>query len=254
MSSINKEIRIVIIDDEKPARNLIRTFLGSNPDIEITGEASNGFEGLKLIQSAKPDLVFLDIQMPKISGFEMLELLDEFPQIIFSTAFDEFAIRAFEYNAVDYLLKPYSKERFSQAVEKAIDRIRQKEKPAPGLIKMATGVFPNGQLLDRIVVRTGQKIKVIPIDKVEFIEAGDDYATIYTSDGRYMKQMTMDYLDEHLNPTEFLRVHRSYIVRLSCIVQLEPYDKDTKVLVMQSGKKIHASKAGMKRLKEALGF
>ena len=254
MSAIHKKVRVLIIDDEEPARVLIRSFLGSNPDIEITGEASNGFEGLKMVQSDKPDLIFLDIQMPKISGFEMLELLDEYPQIIFSTAFDEFAIRAFEYNAVDYLLKPYSKERFNQAVSKAVDRIRHKDSPAPGLIKMAAGVLPDGQILDRIVVRTGQNIKVIPIDNIEFIEAGDDYATIYTSEGRYMKQMTMEYLEEHLNPVEFLRIHRSYIIKLNCIVQLEPYDKDTKVLVMKSGKKIHASKAGMKRLKEALGF
>ncbi len=251
---MNKTAKVIIIDDEEPARVLIRSFLESNPDVEICGEAANGFDGLKLIQSLKPDLVFLDIQMPKISGFEMLELLDEYPQIIFSTAFDEYAIRAFEYNAVDYLLKPYSKERFSQAVDKAVDRIRQKESAAPGLSKIASGVLPDGQFLDRIVVRTGQKIKVIPIDQVEFIEAEDDYATIYTPEGRYMKQMTMGYFEEHLDPAEFLRVHRSHIVRISRIVQLEPYDKDTKVLVMQSGKKIHASKAGMKRLRETLGF
>jgi two-component system LytT family response regulator len=251
---MNKTAKVIIIDDEEPARILIRSFLETHPDIEICGEAANGFDGLKLIQSIKPDLVFLDIQMPKISGFEMLELLDEYPQIIFSTAFDEYAIRAFEYNAVDYLLKPYSKERFTQAVDKALDRIRQKEGAAPGLAKIASGVLPDGQFLDRIVVRTGQKIKVIPIDQVEFIEAEDDYATIYTPEGRYMKQMTMGYFEEHLDPAEFLRVHRSHIVRISRIVQLEPYDKDTKVLVMQSGKKIHASKAGMKRLREVLGF
>ncbi|HBB93119.1 MAG TPA: DNA-binding response regulator [Bacteroidales bacterium] len=251
---MNKTAKVLIIDDEEPARVLIRSFLESNPDVEICGEAANGFDGLKLIQSLKPDLVFLDIQMPKISGFEMLELLDEYPQIIFSTAFDEYAIRAFEYNAVDYLLKPYSKDRFTQAVDKAIDRIRQKESASPGLAKIASGVLPDGQFLDRIVVRTGQKIKVIPIDQVEFIEAEDDYATIYTPEGRYMKQMTMGYFEGHLDPAEFLRVHRSHIVRISRIVQLEPYDKDTKVLVMQSGKKIHASKAGMKRLRETLGF
>jgi two-component system LytT family response regulator len=251
---MNPRIKTLIIDDEEPARVLIRSFLQEHLEIEILGEASNGFEGLKMIQQLKPDLVLLDIQMPKISGFELLELLDEYPQVIFSTAFDEYAIRAFEYNTVDYLLKPYSKERFDQAVAKAVDRIRQKEVPAGGLAKLASGVLPDGQFLDRIVVRTGQKIKVIPIDQVECIEAEDDYATIYTPEGRYMKQMTMGYFEEHLDPAEFLRVHRSHIVRISRIVQLEPYDKDTKVLVMQSGKKIHASKAGMKRLREVLGF
>jgi len=251
---MNHRIKAVIIDDEEPARVLVRSFLENQTGVEIAGEAANGFEGLKLIQAIKPDLVFLDIQMPKISGFEMLELLDEVPQVIFSTAFDEYAIRAFEYNAVDYLLKPYSQERFDQAVGKAVDRIRHKEKPAAGIAKLPAGALPAGQFLDRLVVRTGQKIKVIPIEQVEFLEAGDDYVTIYTQEGRYMKQMTMGYLEEHLSPSEFLRIHRSFIIRLSRIVQLEPYDKDTKVLVMQSGKKIHASKAGMKRLKEVLGF
>lgn len=247
-------IKALIIDDEEPARVIIRSYLDAFPDIEITGECANGFEGLKAIQSEKPDLVFLDIQMPKISGFEMLELLDEFPQVIFSTAFDEYAIKAFEYNAVDYLLKPYSKERFGQSVTKAIDRINQKAGPAPGLSKIAGGTMPAGMFLDRIVVKTGQKIKVIAIDQVEFLEAEDDYVMIYTGEGRYLKQMTMGYFEDHLDPAEFIRVHRSHIVKISRIVQLEPYDKETKVLVMSSGKKIHTSKAGMKRLRDVLGF
>lgn len=247
-------INALIIDDEEPARAIIRSYLDSFPEIQIIGECANGFEGLKSIQSEKPDLVFLDIQMPKISGFEMLELLDEYPQVIFSTAFDEYAIKAFEFNAVDYLLKPYSQERFSQSVKKAIGRIAQKEGPSAGLSKIVGGTLPEGVYLDRIVVKTGQKIKVISIEQVEYLEAEDDYVMVYTGDGRYLKQMTMGYLDEHLDPAEFIRVHRSHIVRINQIVQLEPYDKETKVLVMKSGKKIHTSKAGMKRLREVLGF
>jgi len=248
------KIKALIIDDEEPARTLIRSYLDTFPDVEIIGECVNGFEGLKAIQTDKPDLVFLDIQMPKISGFEMLELLEEYPQVIFSTAFDEYAIKAFEFNAVDYLLKPYSKERFAQAVNKAIERVTQKAGPAPGISKIAGGTLPDGMYLDRVVVKTGQKIKVVAIGQIEFIEAEDDYVMVYTDDGRYLKQMTMGYLEEHLDPAEFLRVHRSHIVRISQIVQLEPYDKETKVLVMKSGKKIHTSKAGMKRLRETLGF
>ncbi|MFA6128986.1 MAG: LytTR family transcriptional regulator DNA-binding domain-containing protein [Bacteroidales bacterium] len=251
---MNTKLKALIIDDEEPARVLIRSYLDSFPDIQVTGECANGFEGLKAIQSDKPDLVFLDIQMPKISGFELLELLDDFPQVIFSTAFDEYAIKAFEYNAVDYLLKPYSRERFSQAVTKAIERINKKSGPAPGLSKIAGGTLPEGIYLDRIVVKTGQKIKVVAIDQVEYLEAEDDYVMIYTGDGRYLKQMTMGYFEEHLDPAEFIRVHRSHIVKIAQIVQLEPYDKETKVLVMKSGKKIHTSKAGMKRLREVLGF
>ncbi len=248
------QLKALIIDDEEPARILIRSYLESFPDISIIGECANGFEGMKAIQSDKPDLIFLDIQMPKISGFEMLELLDEYPQVIFSTAFDEFAIKAFEFNAVDYLLKPYSRDRFAQSVNKAIERINQKTGPAPGLSKLASGMLTPGMYLDRIVVRSGQKIKVIAIDQIEYIEAEDDYVMVYVSDGRYLKQMTMGYLEEHLDPAEFIRVHRSHIVRLSQIVQLEPYDKETKVLVMKSGKKIHTSKAGLKKLREVLGF
>jgi two-component system LytT family response regulator len=248
------QIKALIVDDEEPARILIRSYLEGFSDIEIVGECSNGFEGLKAIQSEKPDLIFLDIQMPKISGFEMLELLDEYPQVIFSTAFDEYAIKAFEFNAVDYLLKPYSRERFAQSVNKAIERINQKAGPAPGLAKIAGGTLPEGIYLDRIVVKTGQKIKVIAIDQVEYLEAEDDYVMVYTNDGRYLKQMTMGYFEQHLDPAEFIRVHRSQIVKISQIVQLEPYDKETKVLVMKSGKKIHTSKAGMKRLREVLGF
>ncbi len=248
------QVKVLIIDDEEPARILIRSYLDSFPEIQIAGECANGFEGLKAIQAEKPDLIFLDIQMPKISGFEMLELLDEFPQVIFSTAFDEYAIKAFEFNAVDYLLKPYSRERFAQSVDKAMERIDKKAGPAPGLSKIAGGIMPEGMFLDRIVVKTGQKIKVIAIDQVEYLEAEDDYVMIYTSDGRYLKQMTMGYFEQHLDPAEFIRVHRSFIVRIMQIVQLEPYDKETKVLVMKSGRKIHASKAGMKRLREVLGF
>jgi two-component system LytT family response regulator len=246
--------KALIIDDEEPARMLIRSYLESWPEIEVAGECANGFEGLKALQSEKPDLVFLDIQMPKISGFEMLELLDDYPQVIFSTAFDEYAIKAFEFNAVDYLLKPYSRERFGQALTKAVERIAQKSGPAPGVAKIAGGTLPEGIYLDRVVVKTGQKIKVVAISHIEFIEAEDDYVMIYTGDGRYMKQMTMGYLEDHLDPADFLRVHRSHIVKLSEIVQLEPYDKETKVLVMRSGKKIHTSKAGMKRLRDVLGF
>jgi two-component system, LytTR family, response regulator len=247
-------IKALIIDDEEPARSLIRSYLEAFPDIQIVGECVNGFEGLKAIQTEKPNLVFLDIQMPKISGFEMLELLEDVPQVIFSTAFDEYAIKAFEFNAIDYLLKPYSRERFALSVNKAIERITEKAGPAQGLAKLASGTMPDGLFLDRIVVKTGQKIKVIPIDQVEYVEAEDDYVMVYTSDGRYLKQMTMGYLEAHLDPEDFIRVHRSHIVKIAHIVQLEPYDKETKVLVMKSGKKIHTSKSGMKRLREVLGF
>ncbi len=249
-------IRTIIIDDEQHARKLIRTYLGKHQEIEIIAECENGFEGLKAIQEHKPDLLFLDIQMPKITGFEMIELLDETPVIIFSTAYDEYAIKAFELNTADYLLKPYGEDRFAKAVKKAIERVGESREKAED-----TGVDPiieshqeaRGSI-DRVVVRSGNKIKVIPIEQIESIEAYDDYVNIHTDEGRFLKQQRMSYYEKHLNSKEFARVHRSHIVRLSRIVQIEPYGKESKVLLLKSGMKIKVSRSGLKVLKEKLGI
>lgn len=245
---------VLIIDDEQPARELIRTFLSNHDQFEVLAECSNGFEGLKQIQELRPDLIFLDVQMPKITGFEMLELLDDFPAVIFSTAYDEFAIKAFDLSAVDYLLKPYSQARFDKAVEKALERIESKNAEPDSLKKLGEMRAQSGQLLDRIVVKTGSKIKVIRMDQIEYFEADDDYITIYTPEGRFLKQQTMKTLETQLDPKEFIRIHRSFIVRLSQIVQIEPYEKESKIVVLKNGKKIKVSKSGLKTLKEALGI
>lgn len=246
--------KALIIDDEQPARELVKSYLQGFANIQIAGECQNGFEGLKAIQEISPDLIFLDIQMPKITGFEMLELLDKMPVVIFSTAYDQFAIRAFELNAADYLLKPYSIDRFALAVERAVHRIESSMDNSGEVKKIIETHRSETGILDRIVVKTGSRIKLIPVDQVEYLEAYDDYVNIYTPEGRFIKQQTMGFYEKHLSPAEFARVHRSYIVKVSQIAQIENYEKDSKILLMRSGARIRASRAGMGRLREMLGI
>ncbi|MBN1143864.1 MAG: response regulator [Bacteroidales bacterium] len=245
-------VKALIIDDEQLARQLIRNYLKSYEGIEIVGECENGFEGVRNIAELKPDLIFLDIQMPKLNGFEMLELVDNRPEVIFITAHNDFAIRAFEMNAVDYLLKPYSQERLIAAVQKATGKIKTgfgKDKDIDQLIHQ-----PLSEKLERIVVKTGTKIKVIPVDKISYFEAQDDYIMLYTDEGKHLKQGTMKYYEDHLDTSKFIRVHRSYIVRIDQVVQLEPYSKDNYLLKLKNGTALKVSRNGLKNLKDKLNF
>ena len=247
------KIRILIIDDEPLARELVRQYLTGIPGIEILGECGNGFDALKSIQEHKPDLLFLDIQMPKIDGFELLEVLDRKPEIIFTTAFDQYAIRAFEMNAVDYLLKPFSKARLEQALEKARKRILARNgqaSPALSLQKLQQQVDDDKKTVERVVTRIGSKITVIPVEKIWYIEAADDYVMIYSEQGSHLKEKTMKYFEEHLPQGQFIRVHRSYIINISQVVSLELYSKDSYVAIMRSGTKLKVSAEGYRRLKE----
>jgi two-component system LytT family response regulator len=243
--------RAIIIDDEELARQLIRNYLKDFAGIEIIGECENGFEGIKAIADLKPDLIFLDIQMPKVNGFEMLELIESPPEVIFITAHNEFAIRAFEMNAVDYLLKPYSKDRLFAAVTKARERIRTGEAQGslPQLLQQ-----PLSEKLERIVVKSGTKIKVVPVDKITYVEAEDDYVMIHTDEGKHLKQGTMKYYEDHLDDTKFIRVHRSYIVRIDQVTQLEPYSKENYLLKLKSGITLKVSRNGLKSLKDKFNF
>ncbi len=247
-----KTIRALIIDDETLARELIKNYLKNQPDIEIIGECENGFEGVKNIAELKPDVVFLDIQMPKLNGFEMLELTENPPEVIFITAHHEFAIRAFERNAIDYLLKPFSQERLLAAVSKARDKIAAGDggdKRIPRLIQQ-----PLTEKLERIVVKTGIKIRIIPVDKIVYLEAQDDYIMVYTDEGKHLKQGTMKYYEDHLDNSRFIRVHRSYIVKIDQVTQLEPYGKDSYVLKLKNGAALKVSRNGLKNLKENFNF
>ncbi len=242
-------MNVIIIDDEMLARSIVKEYLQSHTDINIVAECEDGFEGLKAIQQLQPDLIFLDIQMPKINGFEMLELIEEPPAVIFTTAFDEFAINAFEINAVDYLLKPFSKERFEKAI------LKYKEASyVPKTQKILETAAQNTLQQNRVVVKDGSNIKIIPLNKIHYLEAADDYVKIVTADGIYLKKRTMTFFDESLDKNNFIRVHRSYIVNSSLITRIDAYEKDSHLLQLSTGAKIPVSKTGYSKLKVTLGI
>lgn len=240
--------RAVIIDDEPLAREIIKEYLREYPDIELVAECSDGFEGLKAIQQLNPDLVFLDIQMPKINGFEMLELIDTPPEIIFTTAFDEFAIRAFDKNAVDYLLKPFNKDRFRQAIEKSGQTASEVVRD----LTEESSVLPGRQ--DRVVLKEGSKIKIIPVSRIRYMEAADDYVKIITEEGTFLKNKTMAYYEKSLSVFQFIRIHRSYLVNTQLITRIEPYEKDQPLVILSTGERLPVSKTGYARLRAALGI
>lgn len=246
-------INAIIIDDEPLARSLLRGYLKEIKKVKVLGEYENGFAGLKAIHELKPDLIFLDIQMPKLNGFEMLELLDDIPKVIFITAYDQYAVKAFERNAVDYLLKPYSQERLRASVEKAGDlqQAQASDVPVKELIRDHQESI---ELIDRVAVKTGSKIRIIYIDEIRYLESQDDYVMIYTEDGKYLKQNTMKYFEKHLPPKAFVRVHRSYIVKLDFVAQIELYERDSYIIKLKNQQTIPVSKSGYNRLRDTLKF
>jgi two-component system, LytTR family, response regulator len=241
-------IRTILVEDEHPARELLKKYLSEIPGIEITGECQNGFEAVKMIGKEKPDLIFLDIQMPKLNGFEMLELLDDPPVVIFTTAYNQYAIKAFEVNAVDYLLKPYSEDRLKEAVERGRDKIRSTVKEQ----RVSLPSTIDGSYIDRIAVKDGQNIFLIPVEKINYLEAQADYVMVYTVERKYLKQKTMKYYEENLNPKDFIRIHRSYIVNLKEIKQIDLLEKETYQVTLTDKKKLPLSKSGYDKLKELL--
>ena len=245
-------IKTIIIDDEQLAIDIIKNYLQSHEDIEIIAECQNGFDGLKAIHELKPDLIFLDIMMPKLTGFEMLELLDHHPIVIFSTAYDQYALNAFEQNAIDYLLKPYAQDRLDVALDKARKKFAENT-GSPEILSLIKYHQETGDL-HRIVVRSGTKINIIAVDKIRYIEAMDDYVGIHTPQGKFLKQQTMKYFEQHLPTKDFVRVHRSYILRLSELSKLEPYSKDSYVAVLKGEGQIPVSRTGYGKLKEVLNF
>lgn len=247
------KIKVLIIDDEPLARSLVLNYLNDQPEIEVLGEAVDGFDALKKIQQLNPDLIFLDVQMPKLDGFEMLEVLTDKPEIIFTTAYDQFAIKAFEMSAVDYLLKPFSKERFNIAVEKAVQRIRQgKSLSNEPVEKLKEKVEEMPQTIERVVTRLGSKVTVIPVDRIYYIEAQDDYVMIYSELGNHLKEKTMKFFEQHLPSNHFIRIHRSSIINILQIAAVDQYTKDTHIVTLKCGAKLRASEEGYKRLRAFL--
>jgi len=246
-------MKVIIIDDEPLARSIIKEYLQFHHELKLVCECNDGFEGVKAILQHQPDLIFLDIQMPKINGFEMLELIEEPPAVIFTTAFDEYAIKAFESHAVDYLLKPFSRERF----DKAVSKWQQKGKTIPAKEQLSqllesVSISPSEQ--HRVVVKLSGKIRIIPVEDIHYLEAADDYVKIHTREGGFLKNKTMGHFENILNKTQFVRTHRSYMVNISEITRIDPYEKDNHLAILKSGARVPVSKTGYTKLKTVLGL
>lgn len=246
-------MRVLIVDDETLARSILAEHLNKLPGIEIVGQAANGFEAVKLAEELSPDLIFLDIQMPKLSGFEVLELLGErAPAVIFSTAFDEYALRAFEVHAVDYLLKPVEPPRLAAAVERAAERLRNKT-PAPSPEELSASARPPGRTLERILIRHEGRVHVLPLERIDFIEAQDDYLSFAAGGKRLRKQQTMSDLETQLDATRFVRIHRSFILNVERLARIDLYGKDSWLAILADGTKLPMSRTGHTKLKELIG-
>ena len=241
-------IKTLIVDDEPLAAGLVKEFLSAYPQFEVVAICHDGFEALKAIQLFQPELIFLDIQMPKITGFELLELLENPPAVLFTTAFDQYAVQAFDVKGIDYLVKPFSEARFAQAITRFLSQ--QKINIVPEAVDYPVSEERN----KRIVVRVKNEIKIIQTQEVRYFEAEDDYISIHTQEGKFLKKMTMKQLEESLDPEKFARVHRSFLVNLQEVAGLEPYEKESYLLRLRSGQKIPVSKSGYARLRQVLGL
>lgn len=244
-----ERIRAVIVDDEELARKLLSEMLRPHPEVEVVAECANGFEAVKAVTELKPDLLFLDIQMPKLDGFEVLELIGPEIAVVFVTAYDTYAMRAFEVHAVDYLLKPFSAGRFDAALELARGRLGQKMPPPAELHAAARP----GQPLERIVVRDGTRVHIIPIAKLDYVEAQDDYVCLASGGKKHLKQQTISSLEGCLDPARFVRIHRSFIVNLERVSKIEPFGKDSRLAILADGTQLPISRAGYARLRALLG-
>lgn len=246
-------MRIVVVDDEPLARAVVREYAASDPDIEFVAECANGFEAVKAVADLKPDLVLLDVQMPKLDGFEVLELLGRDQAVIFVTAYDQYALRAFEVHAIDYLLKPYSAERFHDAIGRARERLRTHA--AAGAIDveaLAREAKPRSGHVERVLIRDGANVHVLPVDKIDYVEAQDDYVA-FTSEGKqYLKDQTMAAVEASLDPARFVRIHRSFILNIDRLSKVELYAKDSRMAILRDGKRLPVSRSGYTRLSELL--
>lgn len=244
-----RKIGALIVDDEELARQILRELLEVHPEIQILAECANGFEAVKAVAEHKPDLIFLDVQMPKLSGFDVLELIDRDIGVIFVTAYDQYAMKAFEVHAVDYLLKPIGRERFEAALGRAKDRVGEKMPPVEQLV---TAARPPQQFLERLVVRDGTRVTLISVAKLDYVEAQDDYVALATHGVKHLKQQTIASVEAGLDPARFVRIHRSYIVNFERVVRIEPYGKDSRLAILVDGTRLPVSRTGYSRLKTLL--
>jgi two-component system LytT family response regulator len=240
-------LRVMVVDDEEPARLALRHALGSMNDVEVVAECANGFEAVKLVTERRPDVVLLDVQMPKLDGFEVLELIGRDVPVVFVTAYDEFALRAFEVHAVDYLLKPFSDDRLRTALERV--RTRQAAAVEPAVLRHQVR---QGRPLDRIVIRDGAQVHVLPVDRIDFVEAQDDYVGFRSGGRTLLKEQTLGDLEGQLDRRQFVRIHRSYLLNIERLARVELYAKDSRVAILTDGSKLPISRAGYQRLQELL--
>jgi two-component system LytT family response regulator len=250
--SARSRLRALVVDDEEPARRLLAEYLARLPDWELAGECANGFEAVRAAAQLRPDLVLLDVQMPKLDGFEVLDLLGEdAPAVIFVTAHDEHALRAFAVHAVDYLLKPVAPERFAQALDRAAARLRSGERPpARALLESSR---PQGRFLERIAVREAEgRVEVVAVDGLDFVEAHDDYVRLATGGKKLVKQMTLQQLEAQLDPRRFVRIHRSFLLNIERLARIDLYAKDSRAALLRDGTKLPVSRAGYERLRTLL--
>ena len=246
-------LKALLVDDEELARQLLREYISEHHDIEVAGECANGFDAVKAIQDLKPDIVFLDVQMPKLDGFEVLELIQTTAAIVFVTAYDQYAAKAFDAAAVDYLVKPFDQTRFHTALSRARRRLAENVKEMPDAARLKQAVRGPGQFAERIVVKDGSRVHIVPIKLLDFVEAQEDYVAIHSAGKIYLKQQTISSLEGTLDPAQYIRVHRSYIVSLEQVSKIEPFTKDTRVAILKTGEQVPISRAGYLRLREAMG-
>jgi two-component system LytT family response regulator len=244
-------MRVAIVDDEDLARQILREYLARLPDVEVVAECANGFEAVKTVSELRPDLLLLDVQMPKLSGFEVLELVGKEVAVIFTTAYDQYALRAFEVHAVDYLLKPFSPERLAEALSRARERLGRGERWPP--VEVAAAARPQAGYATRVLVRDGPRVHVIPIHKIDYVQAQDDYVAFRSEGKDYLKEQTLAEVEAALDPSRFVRIHRSYILALDRLARVELDERENRVAVLTTGQKLPVSRAGYARLNQAIG-
>lgn len=244
-------IRAVIVDDEELARQILREYLAGEKDVQVIAECTNGFDAVKVASEQKPDLLFLDIQMPKLNGFEVLELIGTDIAVVFVTAYDQYAMKAFDAAAVDYLLKPFDIERFRTALQRVRRRLGEAARSA-NVIELKNAAQAPGQHAQRIVVKDGSRVHIIPVDQLDYAEAQDDYVALHSASKTYLKQQTISSLETSLDPARFVRVHRSFLLNLDRVSKIEPYTKDTRLAILADGARVAVSRAGYMRLKELM--
>ena len=247
---MTNHLRVVIVDDEPLSRAVIREYLRAHQDVEVVAECANGFEAVKAVAELSPDLVFLDVQMPKLNGFEVLELLGRDVPVVFITAYDQYALRAFEVHAVDYLLKPFDERRFAEALSRARTRIHSQ--PPAEIEALISDARPRQGPVERVLIRDGSQVHVIPVEKIDYVEAQDDYVCFKAEGKQYLKDQTMTALEATLDPARFVRIHRSYLLNIERIGRVELYAKDSRVAILRDGTRLPVSRAGYARLSKLL--